>query len=72
MALIATLSEVVELPEDIPVISRDPDDDWGIACAVVGRADVIVSGDKGWLALKRVGDIPLLTAAEFLERLQRQ
>jgi putative PIN family toxin of toxin-antitoxin system len=70
VALIAALSEVVELPEAIPPISRDPDDDRVIACAVVGRADVIVSGDKDLLALKQVGRIPVLTAAEFLERLQ--
>lgn len=72
VALIAALSEIVELPDDIPSISRDPDDDRVIACAVVGRADVIVSGDKDLLVLKRVGDIPILTAAEFLERLQGQ
>ncbi|MFP4343722.1 MAG: putative toxin-antitoxin system toxin component, PIN family [Anaerolineales bacterium] len=70
VALVAALSEVVELPADIPAICRDPDDDRVIACAVVGRADVIVSGDKDLLTLKRVGRIPILTAAEFLERLQ--
>lgn len=70
VALVAALSEVVELPTNIPAISRDPDDDRVIACAVVGRADVIVSGDKDLLTLKQVGRIPILTAAEFLERLQ--
>ena len=71
VALIAALSEVVELPaDDIPSISRDPDDDRVIACAVMGRADVIVSGDKDLLVLQRVGNIPILTAAEFLRRLQ--
>lgn len=70
VALVAALSEVVELPTNIPAISRDPDDDRVIACAVVGRADFIVSGDKDLLTLKQVGRIPILTAAEFLERLQ--
>lgn len=70
VALVAALSEVVELPTNIPAISRDPDDDREIACAVVGRADFIVSGDKDLLTLKQVGRIPILTAAEFLERLQ--
>jgi putative PIN family toxin of toxin-antitoxin system len=69
VALIAAVSEVVELPGEIPPISRDPDDDRVIACAVVGRADVIVSGDKDLLALGQVGRIPILTAAAFLERL---
>lgn len=66
VALIAALSELVELPEEIPPISRDPDDDRVIACAVVGRADVIVSGDRDLLDLREVGGIPILTAAQFL------
>ncbi len=70
VALIAALSEIVELPDDIPAISRDPDDDRVIACAVVGRADVIVSGDQDLLALERVGDIPVMTAAQFLACLE--
>ena len=59
------------MPETIPRICRDPDDDRLIACAVVGEADVIVSGDNDLLALERVGDIPILTAAQFLEILQQ-
>ena len=70
VALVAALSELVELPEKIPPISRDPDDDRVIACAVVGRADVIVSGDKDLLDLGQVGGILILTAAQFLERLE--
>ena len=69
VALIAALSDVVELPESVPRICRDPDDDWVIACAVVGEADVIVSGDRGLLALERVGAIPVLSAAQFLATL---
>lgn len=67
VALIAALSELVELPEEIPPISRDPTDDRVIACAVVGRADGIVSGDRDLLDLREVGGIPILTAAQFLE-----
>lgn len=70
VALIAALSELVELPEDLPAISRDPDDDRVIACAVVGRADVIVSGDRDLLDLQAVGGIPILTAAQFLAQLE--
>jgi putative PIN family toxin of toxin-antitoxin system len=69
LALVAALSEIVELPREIPAISRDPDDDRVIACAVAGRAGVIVSGDKDLLALERVGRIPILTAAAFLAQL---
>jgi predicted nucleic acid-binding protein len=37
-----------------------------IACAVTGRADVIVSGDRDLLVLERVGEIPILSASRFL------
>lgn len=67
--LIATLSEMVALPEETPSISRDPADDRVIACAVAGQADVIVSGDRNLLDVQTVGGIPILTAAQFLERL---
>ena len=70
IALVAALSELVELPDEIPSISRDPDDDRVIACAVVGNADVIVSGDKDLLDLDQAGTRPILTAAEFLVQLE--
>ena len=71
VALIMALSHVVELPKSIPPICRDPDDDRLIACAIVGRADVIVSGDDDLLALERVGDVPILTATQFLDMLRQ-
>ena len=72
VALVAALSEVVDLPESVPRMCRDPDDDWVMACAVVGKADAIVSGDRDLLALGRAGEIPILTAAQFLTALEGQ
>jgi hypothetical protein len=67
VALIMALSDVVELPEAIPRICRDPDDDRMIACAVAGGATFIVSGDRDLLALGRVGRISILPAVGFLD-----
>lgn len=69
VALVAALSEVVEMPEIVPRICRDPDDDLVIACAVTGGADVIVSGDQDLLVLERVGGISILSA-QFLESIE--
>ena len=75
VALLMALSEMVELPERIPRICRDPDDDRFIACAVAGDVDVVVSGDEDLLVLNRAGGIQILSAADFLmyiEALERE
>lgn len=71
IALVAALSEMVELPDAVPRICRDPDDDWVIACAIAGGANVIVSGDHDLLALGKVGNLPILSATQFLAQIER-
>jgi uncharacterized protein len=51
----------------LDVIRDDPDDNRILECAVVGRADVIVSGDRHLLRLRSHEGIPILTARQFLE-----
>ncbi len=63
------LAEIVEsgaIPADIV---RDPKDRIELECAIGGKATLIVSGDKDLLVLGNYGDIPILTANQFLERL---
>ena len=78
VALLMALSEMVELPETIPQICRNPDDDLGmsfipvVACAVAGGADVIVSGGDDLLALGQVGDVFILSPADLLAHLEKQ
>lgn len=67
IALIASLGELVDIPDDIPSILRDPKDDYLIACALAGNADFIVSGDKDLLDAKL--SVKVLTALNFLEHL---
>ena len=50
----------------VQVITRDPSDNMFLACAVEGRADYIVSGDRDLLTLESYQDIPIVTATEFL------
>jgi predicted nucleic acid-binding protein len=51
-------------------IPDDPKDDVVLACAVDGMADLIVSGDRHLLDLGEYQGISIITAREFLERLQ--
>jgi len=71
VALIAALSELVDLPENVPAICRHPADDWVIATAVAGNADVIISGNRHLLELKQVGKTHILSPRLFLERLSK-
>ena len=53
------------------VIPDDPDDERILACAIDGQADLIVSGDRHLLDLESYADIPIITARDFLERLEK-
>lgn len=50
-------------------ISRDPDDDLVLACAVAAAAEAVVSGDTDLLVLGSFQGIPILRAAEVAARL---
>jgi putative PIN family toxin of toxin-antitoxin system len=47
LTLVEQLAERVDVPPGavLPVVADDPDDDYVLACAVVGRADYLVSYD---------------------------
>lgn len=56
----------VDIPGNILGICRDPKDDMVIECAVAAGADLILTGDKDLLALKRYKSIRILTPRQFL------
>ena len=60
--------EIIRVSSDIHV-SRDPDDDKFISCAVDGKCLYIVSGDNDLLAIGNYGAIEILTVVDFLNRL---
>jgi uncharacterized protein len=71
--LLAEYTAKVQIIEAAPLneaISTDPDDDVFLACAVSGKAKLIVSGDPHLLNVKMYKNIPILTAGEFLENFE--
>jgi len=63
------LAQIVE-PEPLPApVSRDPDDDHVIACALAARAPLIVSRDQDLLVLHPYQGIAILASAEALQHL---
>jgi len=48
---------------------EDPDDDWVLACAIAGSAEVFVTGDKALLRLHQAGQLPIVSPRQFWTRL---
>lgn len=65
-----TLAEIVE-PAGIPTTARDQHDDAVLACAISGKVDAIVTGDKDLLVIGNYEKILILDATRFLELLQQ-
>ena len=63
-------AELVELPLDIPQVSRDPKDDKFLATAVVGEASYVVSEDRDLLDLGEYQGIKIVDVATFLKFLK--
>lgn len=65
-ALIQT-SHLVEVRSSFQVVEAEPDDDVILHTAVDGNAEIVVSGDKHLLDLKRYEKVRILAVADVLE-----
>lgn len=63
--LLGDIAEVVRPKRSIHVLADEPDNRI-LECAVSGRADRIVTGDKGMLALGAFQGIPVVPLASYL------
>ncbi len=71
---IAKLRGAASLVSDIPLlegISRDPNDDMVIACAVAAQATYLVTRDKDLLTLTQYRKIRMTTPEQFIEILRK-
>lgn len=69
---IQALAEIVVAPPLPLPVCRDPDDDAVLACALAAHADLIVSGDDDLLTLKEFQHIPIISAAQAMQRFEAQ
>ncbi len=63
-------AEWVAVHSSLAVIAQDPSDDKFLACAVDGRADWLVTGDRHLLALRVFRGIRIGPPAAFLRALE--
>jgi len=54
-------------PSEKISLCRDPKDNIVLECALAGKADAIVTGDKDLLSMKFFSNIPILTPRQFLK-----
>jgi uncharacterized protein len=62
-----SVAVIVEPDFELRAVPDDPDDNRVLECAVAGKADVIVSGDRHFLRLGSHAGIVIVTARQFLE-----
>ena len=70
--VLADYLTIIELIDAQPLpapVSRDPDDDAVLACALAAKAALIVSGDRDLLDHRTFNGIPILRAAQALEHI---
>jgi len=63
---IISLGEIILPKVRLSVIKEDPEDNIVLECALAGRVNYIVSGDKHLLYLKKFQGIPIIKTSEFL------
>jgi uncharacterized protein len=71
-ALLLDRAEFVIPLESLNVVQEDPTDNKFLEAAIVGKANLIVSGDGHLLGLETFRDIPIITAREFVALLKSE
>jgi len=54
----------------LPSYTRDPKDDKFIACALAGRAEVVITVDEDILALGSLMNVQMMTPQDFVTLLK--
>ena len=62
-------AELVEVSSVIVGVATHHDDDWILATAVSGEAEILVTGDKQLLALNQYRGVTIVTPRQFLDLL---
>jgi len=68
LKLLVSTGEIIA-PAIIEGVARDPSDNHILGCAIVGGADLIVTGDRDLLHLKSYQGIGIVRPADFLRTL---
>jgi len=62
--------DIIGVKSGKTIVKSDPSDDKFIHCAVAGNAECIISGDQHLLSLGKYGKTKIITAKQFLSKIQ--
>ena len=65
------IAEVVSTTPSLKVVKDVSDDDRVLECALAGRANIIVSGDRHLLKLGVFQEIPILTVRQLIDKIRQ-
>ncbi len=71
LALLARQAILVS-PIDRLALAADEPDNRVLECAMTSKADYLVTGDKGLLKLKKIGQTKIVSAAQFIAKVNSQ
>lgn len=60
-------NSVIIQNRDLIKTCRDPDDNKFLNCAIIGRADYLVSGDDDLLCLKEISKTKIINPSKFIK-----
>ncbi|HEV8260129.1 MAG TPA: putative toxin-antitoxin system toxin component, PIN family [Burkholderiales bacterium] len=69
LALLKAEGTVVKSRKNPPIPIKDADDIPILACAIAGKADVFVTGDKELLDLRKIEDLTVVSPRELWNQL---
>jgi putative PIN family toxin of toxin-antitoxin system len=72
LKLLVRKAHIVRVDTVLDVVPDDPKDNHILACALAGKADMVVSGDKDLLRLKEYEGIPMVRPMDFLRTLGKK
>jgi uncharacterized protein len=67
LELLTVHAEMIHSPSILPRIQEDPTDNFFLACALAGRANFVVSGDRHLLKVHEFQGIKILRPRKFFE-----
>ena len=67
LGLLVTHAEIAEAPDLAEPVCSDPDDDKFFACAVAGRCELIVSGDRHLLEASGSHGVKVVTPRQLFD-----